>query len=82
MRAAVREDAGFTGKRRDATGRPAKERMLIARQKTAVATGYIKTMKKRWLTPLQRGWRAVVPFMPGQGLQLEGAIFADARAGW
>jgi hypothetical protein len=39
-------------------------------------------LKKRWMTPLQRGWRAVVPFMPGQGLQREDAIFADARAGW
>jgi ParB family chromosome partitioning protein len=39
-------------------------------------------MKKNWLTTLQGGWRAVVPFMPGQGLQRENAIFVDARAGW
>ena len=72
----------FTGKRSDGTGRPTKERRLIAWQKTAVATGYIKTMKKRWMTPLQRGWRAVVPFMPGQGLREEDAIFVDARVVW
>jgi hypothetical protein len=68
MRAAAWEDAKFTVKRSDATGRPTKGRRLIARQRTAVATGYITLLKKRWMTPLQRGWRAVVPFIPGQGL--------------
>jgi len=53
--AAVWGDAGFTGKRRNGTGRPRKGRRLIGRQKTAVVTGGAKRMKKRWMIHLQKG---------------------------
>jgi len=54
--AAVWGDAGFTGKRRNGTGRPREGRRLTVRQRTAVGTDGAKRMKKRWMIYLQKGW--------------------------
>ncbi len=58
--AAVRGDAGFTGKHRNGTGRAREGRRLTVRQRTAGATGGVKGMKKRWMIHLQEGWLGVL----------------------
>ena len=58
--AAVQGDAGFTGKRRDGTGRPRKGRRPTVRQRTAVAMGGAKRKKKRWMIHLQAAWLGVL----------------------
>jgi hypothetical protein len=50
MNADARGDSGFTGKRRDGTGRPRRGRRPIASPRTATATGYSSTMRERWMT--------------------------------
>jgi hypothetical protein len=58
--AAAQGDSGFTGKRRNGTGRPRKGRRLTGRQKTAVVTGGAKRKKKRWMIHLQAAWLGVL----------------------
>ena len=53
--AVVYEGVGFTGKRKDVTGKLREGRRPIGKERTAAATGGAKRMKKRWMIPLPRG---------------------------
>jgi len=58
--AVVWEEAEFTGKHKDGTGRLRKARGLTGKGRTAVATGGAEGMEKRWMIHLQTGWLGVL----------------------